>query len=436
MDEKKYQIIIFGGIGVFVVFLLLVILGVIPGLRKQKNVPSLGIEEKPLATLDMWTYDESSIFFNEILKKFNEQKIKINIKNFDNYEDYKKELLESMAVSKSPDIFMIPSTEIPAFANKINPLKKENVSFVSLQNLFPEIVVTDILFENKIYGLPLSIDTLALIYNRDLFSKEGITYPPRDWNEFVDIGKKLTKYDESGNILQSGAALGKATNVENAPDILYAIVEQLGKRITQDKRADLTNKEVISAFSFYTQFAMPTSSYYFWNDTFQNSLDDFAKNKVGMIFGFQKSLNILREKNPFLNFALAEFPQISTTAPRFATSAKYNIFTVSRQSKKYEVAWNVVYTMTTNEMLASSYLQKSKKPPALLSLIEKSKDDPELSVFVKQALYAKSWYGPNRDKIDKVIASGIELLLNKEKDSYYSIFSELERKINVIINDI
>ena len=47
----------------------------------------------------------------------------------------------------------------------------------------------DALQDDKVYGIPLSIDTLALYYNKDHFREAGLVEAPATWNEFVTTVK-------------------------------------------------------------------------------------------------------------------------------------------------------------------------------------------------------------------------------------------------------
>jgi ABC-type glycerol-3-phosphate transport system substrate-binding protein len=42
-----------------------------------------------------------------------------------------------------------------------------------------------------IYGVPLDVNNMQFLYNKDLFKKAGINAPPKTWNEFIADGKKL-----------------------------------------------------------------------------------------------------------------------------------------------------------------------------------------------------------------------------------------------------
>ena len=63
---------------------------------------------------------------------------------------------------------------------------------------------------------------------------------------------------------------------------------------------------------------------------------------------------------------------------------------LSFSTKAGNLIWLEFYSFATaNPQTAEIYLQTSKKPPALLSLIQKYINDPELGVFSRQALTAK-----------------------------------------------
>jgi len=437
MNLSKNQLIVFSAVALIILIFVLIFLGVLPGLKKKNNSSSaLSFQQNPAVKLSFWTYNEDPKNFDFLIKYFRSKSVEIVIKNFDDYESYSSAILQAMAIGQAPDIFMIPSTEVAVFANKINPLSTSQLPLITLQNIFPQVVIKDMVVKDSIYGLPLSIDTLALIYNRDLFNKAGIITPPEDWGTFTSLVKKLTKIDESKNIVQAGTALGVGSNINNAADILYTIILQTGGSITKNGQASLTDEVSQIAFQFYTQFAKTTSTYYSWNSNLPYSLDAFAQNKVAMIFDFQKSISEITTKNNFINYGIAPFPQISTSSPIWIVSPKYSVFTVSRQSKNYTTAWNVIYTLTTNQNQADQYIALTGKPPALLSLIQKYSNDPTLSVFAKQALYAKSWYGPNRSMIDRIIVEALNSLSNSDILTFREILDQAQNKITAIINNI
>ena len=67
-----------------------------------------------------------------------------------------------------------------------------------LRETFVDTAVADSVINNKIFGLPLSFDSLLLYYNRDLLNVADIPTPPLTWSEFSEAVTRLTKLDKQG----------------------------------------------------------------------------------------------------------------------------------------------------------------------------------------------------------------------------------------------
>jgi ABC-type glycerol-3-phosphate transport system substrate-binding protein len=61
--------------------------------------------------------------------------------------------------------------------------------------------------------------------------------------------------------------------------------------------------------------------------------------------------------------------------------------------------------------VSSSYLQAAGRPPALRSLIDATLNDPNLGVFARQALTARSWYQADSQKINDIMNSAVKSAL-------------------------
>ncbi|MBX3609400.1 MAG: ABC transporter substrate-binding protein [Hydrogenophaga sp.] len=58
----------------------------------------------------------------------------------------------------------------------------------------------------KTWGIPFQRSTVVMYWNKELFKEAGLdpTQPPRNWDELVSMGKKLTRRDASGNVTTWG----------------------------------------------------------------------------------------------------------------------------------------------------------------------------------------------------------------------------------------
>ncbi len=59
---------------------------------------------------------------------------------------------------------------------------------------------------NHIYGVYTDVSVACLVWNKELFEKEGLDpeQPPKTWSEMQTMAKKLTKTDASGVVTQAG----------------------------------------------------------------------------------------------------------------------------------------------------------------------------------------------------------------------------------------
>jgi ABC-type glycerol-3-phosphate transport system substrate-binding protein len=394
MQKLDLRLVIFGSLGLFVIFIGLVIAGVVPGLKKSNENTALK------GSVVLWTVGEESrereVAWKNLLGAVSTEYpgIKVTRKNFRTLSEYESALQNSFGSGETPDVFMVENVALPRYANKIVPANTNILSLETLRNSFPKIVEQDFAPQGKIYGLPLSIDTLALIYNRSLIDQAAISVP-KTWEEFQTAIPTLTKSDVQG-IQTAGAAFGTSqTNIENAPDILSLLMLQTGVKMTDSGfvRATFANTEGEDALRFYTQFADRNSTSYTWNETMPNAFDFFAQEKVGMLLGYRRDIQTLQNKNSFLDIGVSEVPAPTTQVQnnRRASFARYFSFVVSRETENPDIAWIFVRALTTNENGVGAFLTITKEPPALRSLALLSKDDPTLGVFSRQALTATSW---------------------------------------------
>ncbi|MCX6714242.1 MAG: extracellular solute-binding protein [Candidatus Uhrbacteria bacterium] len=345
-------------------------------------------------------------------------------------DEFKNELLRALAEGNGPDIFSLNNAWIGEYQSLITPLpaslkipysevrgtiKKETVytvkeqpsiSLRSLKTDFVDVVTSDVLrpFQenakapvlDRIFGLPLAVDNLALYYNKDLLNAAGFPEPPKTWTDFQAQATKLTHIGANNEISQSGAALGTSKNVERASDILSLLMMQNGTQMTDERGVAIfavpdTSRKIMAldALNFYTDFANPTKQVYSWNKTQPNSFDAFTSGKTAFFFGYSYHAPLIRAAAPKLPFAIASIPQIE--GGKNVNYANYWVETVSKASTNQDFAWDFIQFETSAEQVPQ-YLKIARKPTARRALINSQMQDEDLSIFASQLLTAKSWY--------------------------------------------
>ncbi len=412
---------------VFLAIMMLVTLGAGCG---QSQKPSTA--EK--VTLKYWRVFDGEDAFDEIIDAYEAQHPYVNIDyKVLRYEEYADELIRALAAGEGPDIFTVTNTDLIQYQDLLMPMpesvsikfletvgtvRKETVlttkeiampSQKTIKQDFVDVVAHDVILPyqpdpdeaavDRVYGLPLALDTLALFYNKDLFNAAGIAQPPETWEAFQENVAALTTLSSTGEVTQSGAALGTTANVERAADIVQVLMLQNGApmldergRIAFHTIPDGTEPGVfpgLDAVRFYTDFANPVKKTYTWNDTFSSSFEAFASGQTAMMLGYSYDIALLKAAAPKLNFAISSLPQIATG--KEVNFAHYWIETVAKNTEHPNEAWSFLQFATSEEHV-DSYLEEAQKPTALRALLSTQVNDDMLAPFAGQVLTAESWY--------------------------------------------
>lgn len=378
----RTQVIIVG-IGVAIVLgVILVFLGVLPGLKKDS-------EQK--ATLEFWGVEPSSAFTDALaLYKQAHKKVEVRYRQFDE-ATYEPTLVNALAAGKGPDLFMVHNTWLPKHFDKMLPFGDAQITPKQFQDLFPRVAEQDFAPDGAVFALPLYIDTLALLYNKDIFDRKGIALPPGNWTEVQDAIMKIREVDTGGRVTLAGAALGGAATVDHASDILSLLMLQTGvEMVANDFSRARFAGDGLTSLNFYTKFTDPRSSLYTWSDELGLSLDAFAGGNVGMIFDYVGRLAIVQEKNSFLRVGVVPMPQAEGTSNRIDYARYYGV-AVAAQSANAAAAGAFALAFATDHDTNFAYLRATGHPPALRTTINGSLSLPTIGVFARQALTARSW---------------------------------------------
>ncbi|MEV0635812.1 extracellular solute-binding protein [Streptomyces sp. NPDC050619] len=97
--------------------------------------------------------------------------------------DQAQNKFDTAAGSKgAPDVLRSEVGWTPAFAKKGFFLPLDGTEALTDESAFQPSLIEQAKYEGKTYGVPLVTDTLALVYNKDLFAKAGVE-APKTWDD-------------------------------------------------------------------------------------------------------------------------------------------------------------------------------------------------------------------------------------------------------------
>ncbi|MDO8601988.1 MAG: extracellular solute-binding protein [bacterium] len=407
MAFTKSQLILIGiGVVIFL-FIVLLFMGVVPGLRSTETPDISG-------NLTMWGATDSPSTVQTLIAAYNAIHPNVAITYTQmNEATYETDVVEALAAGKGPDIFMIKNAWATKHANKLVGLTAEQFPLSRLESEFPKVISSDLAWNaSTTFALPLYLDTLVLYYNKDLFDNAGLANPPTTWEELDSLIPRLRSLDATQKIVRSAIALGGSLkSVSRATDILSLMMLQDGTQMIAPDHLDASfARDGGDALAYYTDFANPGSPLYTWNDNMGTDFDLFAAGNVAMMIGFSGDAARIKEKNPFLRFGMSPMLQ-KKDAALAVNYPSYWALAVPNTGKNVGLAWDFVGTVTLNSEIISDYLDASGKSPALRSLIAQKADDRETGFIVRQALTAQSWLQPDASAVETIFSKMINSIL-------------------------
>ena len=117
-----------------------------------------------------------------------------------------QKLLSAIAAGDPPSVFTEWNPEIGAYATQgaLQPLNKfETGAYAGMKNFLPPVTASWATYKGKIYGLPMSMNSFELYYNKSIMKAAGIKAPPKTMQQLYVDQNKEWKYT-GGKLTQMG----------------------------------------------------------------------------------------------------------------------------------------------------------------------------------------------------------------------------------------
>ena len=215
-------------------------------------------------------------------------------------------------------------------------------------------LASQIQLNGSTYMIPVVNFVYPVFVNLDLMEQAGVASPPTSRSEFADAANKLT--DTSNNIY--GWVLPLSMEQPNGiQNDVMSWVWASGGSMMKDGQPDLTNDDVRSAMEYikglYDAGVVAPGAFSMKE---QDKVEEFTNGRVGMMIDSLAHINLIRERNPDLNFAITALPaEDGYAGKRGLPYASWGIG-VSAASEHQEEAWKLVeflMSQETNSKLSS-----------------------------------------------------------------------------------
>jgi multiple sugar transport system substrate-binding protein len=227
----------------------------------------------------------------------------------------------------------------------VNDLAKQGAitpldPLMASNNFDPSQVAAIIKVNGKSYMFPVASFVYPVFINLDLFKAAGIANPPSNRSEFLRDARKLTKPSRNQYGWVLPLSLQTPNGVQN--DVM-SWVWASGKSMLKDGKPDLTNPDVISALKFIqTMYRDGVISPGTFAKQEQDKVEEFVNGRVGMMIDTLAHINMIRERNSKLRFAISALPAVDGYSGRRGLPYAAWGIGISANSQHQEEAWKLV----------------------------------------------------------------------------------------------
>lgn len=252
---------------------------------------------------------------DSLIAEFNQANPDIVVKHvgMGNYQALSQKLMATVTAKKPPTISQVYEswTDQLHEAGALTPVEEllgEEEKEELLADLYP-VFVEDNTWDGELVTLPFNKSVPAFFYNRTLFSQQGIERFPRNWDEYVETGKKLTVDTDN-----DGTADRWATAFPLSTWMFETLLYQNGGRILADDNVTPLFQKTAGITALEFQLDMLNKHQIGYLTTGYQHQDDFLAGKVALISGSIVSYSFIKALNPEFDLGMAPVPSGKTDA--------------------------------------------------------------------------------------------------------------------------
>ena len=195
---------------------------------------------------------------------------------------------------------------------------------------------------------PLASFVYPVFVNLDMAKANGVNTMPATRTEFMDAAKKMTHADKNEYGWVLPLSLQNPGGIQN--DVM-SWVWASGASMLKDGQPDLENASVVGTLDYIKslQDAGVISPGIFAKKE-QDKVEEFVNGRVGMMIDSLAHINLIRERNPALNFGISALPAVDGyDGKRGLPYASWGIGISNSSGHKAE-AWKLVSYLMSPEV--------------------------------------------------------------------------------------
>jgi multiple sugar transport system substrate-binding protein len=319
--------------------------------------------------------DKTKPYWEDLVEKFEAENSDIQVTlETQSWDDIYQVLDTKIQNNRAPDILELDAAGPAYGAEDLLYEAEEIVSPETLDDIEPSFV-DSAKIDGVAYGLPTVASTRALFYNKELFTRAGVTAPPTTWEELLAAAKKISAL--GGDVHGYGMPLGSEEAQAESSIFAYGA----GGVWEADGKMTIDTPEATEALTFMKRMIDEGVTQPDPGATDRTPLlDVFIQGKIGMIQGLPPIVGQINEKNPNLQWEIAPSPTKDGT-PSTLGVADYFVGFDKGEDKQEAIAKFLDFFYQQDNYV--KFNDNEGFIPATKSGAEAAAAKPELKIFLE-----------------------------------------------------
>ena len=266
-----------------------------------------------------------------------------------------------------------------------------------------------------IYGVPVDIMTIQMVYNKSLFKELGLNpnKPPANFEDFLIIGKKIKEKGLQG-MVSGWAELWMIDCLAN--DYAFNIMGKEKVLETIRGKVAYTDPDWIQVFTLFEQMResgiLVQGVVTMVNKTAEQL---FANEKAVFAFNGSWCVNVYKAMNPDLDYAAMLPPRASNSHPMSIWGGAGSSFIVNARSQNMDKAIEFLKWLTDKQQQAYLAKTTSNLPANKNALNEIPKILAQFSDDVELSTHPNTWGVSEFPAVIEVLDKGLQSIVIGEK---------------------
>ncbi|GAA3081829.1 sugar ABC transporter substrate-binding protein [Rhizobium viscosum] len=303
--------------------------------------------------IEMWVRTGIGDSFKKVVEAYNASHENQVVTTEVPFGELVQKYATAIAGGQAPDALSMDLIYNPAFAaaGQLEDLTDWAKSLPYFNSLSPSHVKLGT-YQDKIYGLPLSVETSVFAWNKDLYKKAGLDpeKAPATWEEIEANAEKIRKLgDDTYGFYFSGGGCGGCMIFTFTPLVWGAGADILSE---DSKTATLDTPQMRKAVGFYRDMVkkdlVPASAA---SDNGTSFLS-FTNGKIGQQSLGAFAIGTLVTQYPDINFGVTLIPSVDGKTSSFAGGDN---FVITKGTKKIDAVkefLEYIYSMDGQKVMA------------------------------------------------------------------------------------